>query len=671
MRAPRERFQNICPSRVNRRRDRTTSLHFRNLPGAERVCGSMKLSIIRAALPLTLSLAWFASEAKEFVADSPAPARVREIAGWLPAEPRGMGRPITDRAAWQAVAAAHPEAAKLIRQAEKTAAQPLPPWPEKLFLDYSSNGNRDRWQNAEYPRRERIKMFTLAECLENRGRFLPPLESAIAALCAEPTWVLSAHDGKLKNFHGEESDIDLGDSMVGLDLATADWLLGDRLSPATRQLIRTNLEHRVFAPYRQAAATGQLFWWMHGENNWNAVCLHGVTGAALTLIPSPAERAWYCALAEQNAEYYLGGFTSDGYCVEGLGYWNYGFGNYTFLAEALRQATGGHIDWLARPAVAAPALFGAQAEILNGIYPTIADSHPGGEPSDELMAFLNRRYAWGLSRWNDFKLNGTLADDATMAFLPADLPPVHAANGLSELPWRTCYPLGGVFTFRPGPGAVMPFAVCIKGGNNGVSHGHNDVGSFSVVAGNSMVICDPGGEVYTSRTFSAHRYDSGVLNSYGHAVPTLAGQLQQSGRTARAVLLATNYSATTDSLSFDLRSAYPVAGLKKMLRMFTYERGPHAALTVRDVAVFAQPETFESALITWGQTKQTAPDEWEFRDGDDAVSVQIDTGGEPFHVVRQVIHENVGKHALPVHVGFVLDHKVDHADVTLRLRPAK
>ena len=88
---------------------------------------------------------------------------------------------------------------------------------------------------------------------------------------------------------------------------------------------------------------------------------------------------------------------------------------------------------------------------------------------------------------------------------------------LGELPWRSWFPDSGVLICRPGAGAKVPFAVAIKGGNNGVNHGHSDVGSFSVVSGKTMVICDPGGEVYTARTFSAHRFDSKVLNSFGHA----------------------------------------------------------------------------------------------------------------------------------------------------------
>lgn len=621
-------------------------------------------------------LANFGSQLVAQDAYLPSPDRVREIATWLPVQPAGMGRPITDRAAWARVTAQHPELADLVTEAANTAAKPLPPWRGDLFLEFSRNGNRERWQKAESLRRERIHLFALAECVENRGRFLAPLTEAIQGVCAEPTWVLSAHDRGLVNLHQQAHDIDLGDAMVGLDLATTDWLLGDRLAPATRALIRTNLELRTFATYRAALnQTGREQWWIHGRNNWNSVCHNGVTLAALALIPSRAERAWYVAAAEQNVQSYLAdGFTRDGYCVEGVGYWNYGFGNYAEMAEGIRQATGGHVDLLAQ--AVEPGQFGARAAILKGIYETIADCPPGTMAAPWLMQYLNRRFV--LDRQSEpvfkladttAKLAGTLTDQATFVFLPQSLPVISAPSDLRQLSWRTCFPVGGVFILRPGPEAAAPFAVCIKGGNNGVSHGHNDAGSFSVVVGTNMVICDPGGEVYTARTFSAHRYDSGVLNSYGHALPVIDGQLERTGKDARAVLLATNFTPELDTVSFDLRPAYDMSGLETLTRTFEYSRGVAPGLCVHDEFVSDQARTFESALITWGKIRTVNDHTWDITDGSGTVRVEVDTGRQPFHVTTRTIHEDTENHRRPVHWGVVLDHAVRVATVTLRIRP--
>jgi hypothetical protein len=151
--------------------------------------------------------------------------RIREIAAMLPAHAAGFGQPITNRPAWDKAAARHPDLRDTIDLAVKRAAQPLPEQPDSLFLEFSENGNRDHWQKVAFARRERISIFTLAECLENKGRFMAPLEQTVAALCAERTWVLPAHDRELKNFRSEAMDIDLGSSLLGAELATANYLL--------------------------------------------------------------------------------------------------------------------------------------------------------------------------------------------------------------------------------------------------------------------------------------------------------------------------------------------------------------------------------------------------------------------------------------------------------------
>jgi hypothetical protein len=599
--------------------------------------------------------------------------RIQQITGWLPAQPKGFGQPITNRAAWDASVRGHPELKEIIARAVKMASQPLPAQPDELYLEFSKNGNRARWQKVSSTRRERIVVFTLAECLENQSRFIAPLERTIAALCAERTWVLPAHDGHLENFNGKKVDIDLASSMLGAELATAAYLLGDQLSPATRQLIRENLERRIFAPYRAAInGTGKDFWWMHTHNNWNAVCLNGVTGAALAAISSPAERAWYVALAEQNIGAYLsGGFTSDGYCIEGLGYWNYGFGNFVVLAENIRESTSGKLDLLAQPLATQPALFGLRAEVINGVYTTIADCHPGETPSNILMNYLCRRLGLETARWQDAHLIGGLYQQAAMAFLPSELPSLHTGNHLAEFPWRTWFTESSVLICRPGMGAKIPFAVAIKGGNNGVNHGHEDVGSFSVVVGKNMVICDPGGEVYTKRTFSSRRFDSQVLNSFGHAVPVVGGQLQSSGAASRAVVLRTDFTEAADTLELDLHHAYSVPTLQTLQRTFIYQRGDQPSLTVRDEVKFSQPDSFETTLVTWGTVREAGLNMLEITDGHSTVQVAIATQGRAFHWRQETIHEDVQTKRNPTRIGIRLDEKISDGIVSLRLTPVK
>jgi hypothetical protein len=539
-----------------------------------------------------------------------------------------------------------------------------------LFLEYSQTGNRTHWQAVAGRRRDRVALFAGAEALENRGRFLPALEETIAALCAEKTWVYPAHDGDLKNFHGQETVPELGATGLAAELAEADFVLGDKLSPATRKLIRDNVGRRVLEPFRAMIEGRQKeAFWIRAPMNWNAVCVGNTVFAALTLLDSRDDRAFFAAAGEHCIQSYLSGITPDGYCAEGVGYWNYGFGHFILLTEILRQSTGGKIDLLNDDHAMAAALFCRRSEILPGIFPTISDVSPGTKPSPQLTAYACGRL--GLDAGKNRLLGETsdLTSTLMLASVGGNLPVVRRQEIFNDSPLRSFFPGGGVLIARTAAGAEPPFAVCLKGGNNNEPHNHNDVGSFSVVVGTNMVICDPGGEVYTKRTFSAHRYDSKVLNSFGHAVPVIAGKLQKAGADARGVMLETNFTDAADTLQLDIRSAYPVPDLQKLQRTFVFQRGATPSLEVRDEVKFSAPEQFETALVTWGKVKSTGANTLEIADGDSTLRVTIDAQGRAFRWRQEIIDEDVDTRRKPVRIGIALDGRISAGTVTLRIAP--
>jgi Heparinase II/III-like protein len=614
----------------------------------------------------------------------PDPERVRTLAAMLPEKPTGVGRPLSDRAAW-AELAARPAFRDVITRAEKLLAEPLPEQSDDLFLDYSRTGNRRRWEQVAFQRRGRVSTLALAECLEpppasgyparaaagargaGGGRFLPALEQLVEALCAERTWVFPAHDRSLSNFHGTGIDIDLFSSALAWNLATADWLLRDRLSAATRARIRENVSRRVLEPYR-AMFTGRREpnAWMRTTNNWNAVCLAGVTGTVLAQIAGRGERAEFVAAAEKYCRNFLRGFTADGYCSEGLGYWNYGFGHFVLLAETIRQATGGGLDLCALPEVKAPAAFGARIQILGGVAPAFADCRVGVQPSTPLMWFLNRRFGLGLPETPEARESVSSLFEAGLYNFPnaaSEAEPAGKTGG--EL--RTWFEDAGVLISRPAAGSACRMGVALKGGHNAEHHNHNDVGSYVVVLGDRPVLLDPGAETYTARTFSDRRYESQLLNSFGHPVPVVAGRLQRTGREAQGEVLRTAFTEHADTLVLDLRAAYDCPELKTLERTFVYSRAGTGALTLTDRVEFTTPRTFATALLTRGRWQRLDDGALLLRDGDEALRVEIDAGGEAFDIQAEEIREDAP--VQPTRLGLNLARPVTEARVTLRITP--
>ena len=109
------------------------------------------------------------------------------------------------------------------------------------------------------------------------------------------------------------------------------------------------------------------FFWFTVTNNWNSVCLAGVTGAALALLPDKEERAYFVAMAEKYQAYGMKGYADDGYCSEGVGYYNYGFAAYLLLREEVCRATQGQIDFFRLPKFVHLAQYGKNIQILNGV----------------------------------------------------------------------------------------------------------------------------------------------------------------------------------------------------------------------------------------------------------------------------------------------------------------
>jgi len=187
--------------------------------------------------------------------------------------------------------------------------------------------------------------------------------------------------------------------------------------------------------------------------------------------------------------------------------------------------------------------------------------------------------------------------------------------------------------------------------------------------GHQLPLVDPGAEVYTRRTFSRERYVSGVLNSFGHPVPRVAGQLQRTGRSAAAKVLALELTEATDSVALDLSAAYQVKSLKQLTRSFLFQRKP-ARLTVTDEVQFDSPQSFGTAIITFGTWKKVADNRLRVSQHGQAVIVDIDSKGVPFELTAEQIDEDVKGGRKPTRIGIDVKQPVQNATIQLTIQPA-
>lgn len=472
-----------------------------------------------------------------------------------------------------------------------------PPLLREEYLEYWTLDDATKWDTALTLHSKRLLCLVVSECVRDDGAHLDALGEEIRACCDAPFWIFPGHDWNCEDRDGRRITIDLHSAMWAWSLAEADWLLGDRLPGVLRQRLREEVERRVFEPYRDCAIRrSRELWWLDTSNNWNAVCHAGVIGAALTLIESRRERAEFLGAALTFLETYLEGFGEDGGCNEGITYWNYGFSHYLFLSEMVRKATGGAIDLLADPRIPAIAMFAPRMEIQGGVFPAIADSNLGATPSAWTVGLLSRRLGLGLGSWEArIGERDSWTDYQTYSasmVLFTDPEETREASAAGQPP-REWFPARQIYIGR-GPGN---FGVALKGGNNGEHHNHNDLGAFTIVVNARPLVLDAGRELYNKRTFSEARYESPLNNSFGHSVPLVDGTLQACGCKAAAHCLHCAFSEAADELVFELTSAYPVPGLVRLIRHFSWVRTGPGEFEVREEFQARRPIRFGTALV--------------------------------------------------------------------------
>jgi len=531
-------------------------------------------------------------------------SRVQQIAAMLPAQPSGFGKPCSDHPAWAAV---EPQLKGVIPQAEKIMATPLPAFDPDAYLAFTKTGDREPMQNNLASRQNRLAPLVLAECLEGNGRFIPAIAEVMESLVAMPSWTLSAHDAQLLNFHGARYYVDLNAADMGDALAETLYLLGDSIPVDTRARVTAGMEKHVFAPMRASFIHGNSVedrggnWWLYADMNWNAVCVKGVTGAALAMLPSVEDRALFAAAAEHYIQHYAKGFSNDGYDTEGLSYWNYGFSHFIELRENLLRATGGKIDLLADPKMQKVSMFGLQFPMLPDNSAAYGDAGRMPKADPHLVAVISHIFDLPsappvVNTWNHVVGLGSIALD--LFPIQGDVLQSETARELSKPQLRTYYADEGILVSRGALG--QNFAVTIKAGGN-TTHSHNDIGSWVIGMGNTQPLGEPGGPAfYNAATFGPHRLDSKLLNSFGHPVPEIGGQLQLDATMVHVSVIDNAFSDAEDSISIDMTNAYSVPELKKVTRTLTHSRAGSGSVEVTDAFDLTRGTEIVESLPTHG-----------------------------------------------------------------------
>ena len=532
----------------------------------------------------------------------------------------------------------------IIKKADSLLNEKITVPPVKSYMEYYSNGNRRNYERKYSKLRSSLKYFVIAACLTNDHKYVKKAEKVISELCSMTTWLLPAHDKKKYNITGKQVDIDLVSSAVAWQLTTVINLLKPVIDPQVVKKAEAQILLKVINPF-DAMVSGKRHknWWITGKNNWNSVCLSNVGG---TLLGSNIDQAKRVRLLEEVIDYsnnFLKGFTKDGYCSEGTSYWNYGFGYYLQLASALYQATNGKLNLMDRPTAKLPAEYPDKIQIMPNICPAFADSYFSGRPAAVNLGV--RDYLWNkpTKAWKNLRFysKSSLIEFILVASIPK--PEKLKLEAETSLPPHSIFSDAGIVIVRPGDVKSCTLAAAFKGGSNFEFHNHNDVGSYSLVIDNELpIVGDPGLEHYSARTFSKRRYESNLINSYGHCVPVINGKLQSAGKNTYSPILEKSFTPESAQVKVNMAPAYPeVNDIVKLERTFKYSRANTGSFTVIDKGEFKKPVSFETAIITFGNYKQKSANKIIITNKKQQIEVTINTNGMPFTLSSEEIKEDI------------------------------
>ncbi|GMA62584.1 heparinase II/III-family protein [Alicyclobacillus fastidiosus] len=468
------------------------------------------------------------------------------------------------------------------------------------YMDYSRTGNRTRYDNVFWERRQDLASLVVAECIENQGRFLDDIVNGIWCICEETFWGIPGHGYMMKRHDSlpDVSDpiIELFSAETAALLAWTSYLLKsklDSISIMVCERILFEVDRRILTPYLNRTD----FWWMGFNqermlNNWNPWCNSNCLAAFLLLEDDPQRREAAVVKTMRSLDNYIDRLHSDGGCEEGPKYWTFAGGALFDCLELLYGVSGGKIDVYNEPLIQQIGRYLYKAFIDDCFYVNFADSSPKVDIPAELV------YRYGI-RIGDSKLSGlgamalkkkrersTVLDFANMfRMLPALFNYSKVEDHVGDNPLVRDAWLDGiqVIVAREQHGSSKGLYLAAKGGHNDESHNHNDIGQFIVYCDGSPMVIDPGVMTYTAKSFFSERYTIWATQSAYHNLPIVNGVQQLNGRQYQAYEVRYHQEDTIASITMNIAGAYPdSAGIKSWIRSASFIRDSHPCIEIKD-----------------------------------------------------------------------------------------
>lgn len=461
---------------------------------------------------------------------------------------------------------------ELIRNGEASSSFDWKRLSASDYMEFSRTGDRTRYETIYNERRCALDHLVLAECAENKGRFLGDIINRIYVILEESTWCIPAHNSMIRDAVQDPLPdyaspvVDIFSGETAAILALTEYLLHPALSEVTPLISRDidfRLKERIFIPYMN-----YHFWWMgDGKsqmNNWTVWITQNILLAALTRPDTVLDRETKDEIVKKSIvsiDYFLDEYGEDGCCDEGAQYYSLAALSLYSCLELLDTVTGHVITPVfTEPMIRNIADYIRKVHIDGNYYVNFADCSPLAGRRGALEYLFGKRAH--IPELCAFAASDFRAD--TDRLLPRELSlyrrllqilcweEIMSASVPDSFTAEDCYfESTGLMTARDDT-----LFLAVKAGCNGDSHNHNDTGSFMVYRKGKPLFIDLGVETYCRKTFSNRRYDIWTMQSQYHNLPSFGGFLQQAGKDFAASDTACTLSPALAQISMELAGAY-------------------------------------------------------------------------------------------------------------------
>ncbi len=492
---------------------------------------------------------------------------------------------------------------ELLSEAEKLKTVDISVLTEELFSEFERTGNRLKYENVYFGRRKRLSVYGIAVSVLDRYEYMDELEKILVDICKEQCWALPAHVDRSGNTNWEIT-IDLFVAETAFALAEIVGKMKGKISSPVYEMVKKEVFRRVLTPFMESQKPYAD--WEVAKMNWCAVCNGAIGGAAIWLMDEEDgladEESGRMVPVRKKDELlervcssilnYIDGFSEDGACPEGLGYYTYGLSFFVAFADLMHQYSNGQVDLLSGNRCKNIALFQQKCYLSDNVTLSFSDCDREEKFRVGLTAYLAMRYKD--VRFPDFGMAAGLESDTCYRYLILSRDILFAQHYLDTYKMQEESPVNESmvgesvarkntlekYTIDAGTHIILAdaqWSICksdndivlaIKGGHNDEPHNHNDIGSFIYVCAGQQMITDLGAGEYTKDYFGDNRYQNICCRSLGHSVPIIEGKEQLPGTCHRATVFEADGKGRT---RIGIERAYDLSEDEKITRTVDFD----------------------------------------------------------------------------------------------------